>query len=80
MPELFPEIVVEWAWKRSGGCCECKRTAHDHDSVRCCNKLIKQNRGREMEGAWEAHHINSNGAAILSNCQILCWKCHKSTF
>jgi 5-methylcytosine-specific restriction endonuclease McrA len=37
------------------------------------------NRGREGRGAWEAHHVNANGEDILSNCEILCWDCHKNT-
>ena len=80
MPELFPETVVELAWRRSGGRCECTRVTHDHDATRCPRILTKENRGRNMIGAWEAHHINSYGSAVLSNCQILCWSCHERTF
>jgi len=80
MAEPFPDDVVESAWRRSCGCCECTRTTHNHNEKRCCKPLLKQNRGREMPSAWEAHHINSNAPAVLSNCQILCWICHKSTF
>lgn len=76
----FPNDVVEAAWKRSGGYCECTRTTHDHNARRCSKPLVKQNRGPETNGAWEAHHINANGPAVLSNCQIMCWKCHKLTF
>ncbi len=74
----FSESVIDQAWTRSGGACECRRTSHDHASI-CKKNLIKSNRGREGYGAWEAHHINANGGDGLSNCEILCWACHKKT-
>ena len=77
MAEPFPEAVVQIAWARSCGCCECERITHGHDNKRCCKQLLKQNRGREMEGAWETHHINPNAPPSPQNCQILCWNCHK---
>lgn len=74
----FSDEVVEQAWQRSGGKCECTRVTHGHQGK--CNKtLIKSNRGREGIGAWEAHHISVVGGDTLSNCQILCWDCHKQT-
>ena len=76
----FSDNVVLQAWKRAGGRCECKRKSHDHNYNRCNKVLNWQNRGREGIGAWEAHHINSNGPDTLSNCEILCWNCHKLTF
>ena len=74
----FPESVIDQAWKRSGGKCECKRTSHGHASPHG-KQLVKSNQGREGIGAWEAHHINANGGDVLSNCEILCWDCHKKT-
>ena len=74
----FPESVVEDAWKRSGGKCECPRTSHGHNDPHN-RTLIKSSRGREGIGAWEAHHKNKNGGDTLSNCEILCWDCHKKT-
>ncbi|MBA7545837.1 hypothetical protein ES705_38215 [subsurface metagenome] len=74
----FSESVIDQAWKRSGGACECRRTSHDHGSI-CKKNLIKSNRGRDGYGCWEAHHINANGGDGLSNCEILCWDCHKKT-
>lgn len=77
----FPASVVEAAWRRAGGHCECRRSTHGHLYVRCNKQLVWANRGREDRGAWEAHHINSNGPDTLSNCEILCWQpCHKATF
>ena len=74
----FPDIVVERAWSRSGGVCECRRSSHLHIRGRCSNKLAWDNRGRESHGAWEAHHVDSTGADTQSNCEILCWDCHKT--
>ena len=76
----FPASVVEAAWRRVKGHCECRRRTHDHLYVRCNKQLVWANRGREGRGAWEAHHINSNGPDTLLNCEILCWGCHKKTF
>ncbi len=75
----FSNEVVKQAWQRAGGKCECRRNDHNHDYVRCSKQLVWENRGREGRGAWEAHHINSNGGDVLSNCEILCWDCHKKT-
>lgn len=75
----FSSDVINQAWQRSGGKCECRRTSHGHSYVRCNKELVFDNRGREGRGAWEAHHVNSNGSATLSNCEIICWDCHKKT-
>ena len=75
----FPDNVIEAAWKRSGGRCECRRKSHNHSYGRCNKTLSFNNRGRTGWGCWEAHHINSNGGDVLSNCEILCWDCHSRT-
>jgi 5-methylcytosine-specific restriction endonuclease McrA len=75
----FSDSVVLQAWQRAGGKCECKRLTHAHSWARCNNDLVWENRGREGRGAWEAHHITAGGPDILSNCEILCWDCHKQT-
>ena len=74
----FPESVVEEAWQRSGGRCECTRVTHGH-SIPCSSILSKYNRGREGGGEWEALHRVSGGFDTLSNCHILCWDCHSKT-
>ncbi len=74
----FPESVIDQAWERSGGVCECWRTSHGHASPHG-KQLVKGNPGREGPGAWEAHHTDSKGLDILSNCEILCWDCHEKT-
>jgi len=76
----FSDDVVAQAWRRSGGKCECTRTGHGHTG-RHNKELSWENRGRESGwGAWEAHHTSSSGGDGLSNCEILCWNCHKQTF
>ena len=75
----FPIEVVEAAWKRAGGRCECRRKTHEHYYGRCNKELVWENRGREGRGKWEAHHIVSGGPDTLSNCEILCWDCHSRT-
>jgi len=78
----FPDEVVEQAWARAEGRCECRRITHEHSYARCNKELVKENRGREGRGAWEAHHKISQeagGEPILSNCEIMCWDCHSKT-
>lgn len=74
----FPDSVVQQAWQRAGGRCECTRITHGH-GARCNKQLVWANRGREGRGAWEAHHRRKGGPDTLSNCEILCWDCHKRT-
>lgn len=76
----FSDFTVRWAWQRAGGACECRRITHGHSYVQCNKQLVWSNRGRDGRGAWEAHHKNSVGTDTLSNCEILCWDCHKRTF
>ncbi len=76
----FSEETIKKAWQRADGKCECRRKSHNHLYGRCNKDLVWGNRGREDRGSWEAHHIDANGGDILSNCEILCWNCHKSTF
>ncbi len=76
----FPDSVVEQAWTRSGEKCECTRVTHGHTG-RCNKTLLRSFQGdRNSVYGWEAHHVNSFGGDILSNCEILCWNpCHKAT-
>ena len=75
----FPESVVRQAWNSAGGRCECTRENHGHYG-RCGKQLVWENRGRETgRGDWEAHHRVAGGPDVASNCEILCWDCHKKT-
>ena len=76
----FSDSVVRDAWNRAGGRCECTRARHSHIGGRCNKQLSWNNRGRDGWGKWEAHHRWVGGPDTLSNCEILCWDCHKATF
>lgn len=78
MAEPFPDIVVALAFARAGGRCECERLAHGHMG-RCPRQLNPGYRGLDVPGGWEAHHRNSQGPGVLSNCEIVCQHCHKLT-
>lgn len=74
----FSLSVVQDAWRRAGGKCECRRKTCGH--IGRCNKQLEwSKRGSESPGGWEAHHIDANGPDTLSNCEILCQACHKNT-
>jgi len=73
----FSEDVIEQAWNRARATCECKSWTHNHGSTRCNIRLSKYVRGKAGEGGWEAHRIKRSGGDELSNCEILCWSCHK---
>jgi len=76
----FPESELKKAWERAGGRCECTRTTHSNHRGKCDKQLVWENHGRgEGRGAWEAHHITAGGPSIASNCEILCWDCHRQT-
>jgi len=75
----FSQTIVEAAWRRSGGYCECNRTTHNHRTP-CHKALSWGNRGRDGWGKWEAHSISGLHRDSISDCQIMCWDCHKSTF
>ena len=76
----FSEALIEKAWARSGGICECERAEHNHKG-RCRNPLIKSHRGdRYSYFAWEAHSKSGYYLDSLDDCEILCWEpCYTST-
>lgn len=73
----FTDRVLQQAWRRAGGRCECKRWTHKHEQARCGEALVLTSRGKEGQGRWEAHRISSTGGDTLTNCEILCWDCLK---
>ena len=78
----FSKEVIQEAWDRAGGRCECRRTNCKHGGLRCNKELVWKNRSEGERGAWEAHHITavaSGGTDTVSNCEILCLDCHKKT-
>lgn len=76
MAKPFSQGVIDQAWSKAGGRCECVENCHSR--TRRCNRILDPQNKRVSE-TWEAHHINSNGEAIASNCKILCGECHKNT-
>jgi hypothetical protein len=74
---VFSDNVIEQAWKRASGKCECKRWAHIHHPVRCGKELVFDSRGKEGQGRWEAHRVSPKYGDILYNCEILCADCYK---
>ena len=70
----FSESTKNEAFGNSGGRCECRRTTHNHPHIRCPVTVTRY-------GA-EYHHITSQdagGSDGLSNCEVLCVKCHQAT-
>ncbi len=74
----FSVEIIQEAWEKSGGSCECKRYEHNHENYRCAAPLTFANRGKgDLKGAWEAHPIDKKDGDSADNCEILCWYCHK---
>jgi len=78
----FSNKTVAEAFQRAGGKCECRRSACGH-YIRCNKTIVWNQRGNDnAAGGWEAHHkvaVAAGGTDSLSNCEILCIKCHKNT-
>jgi len=67
----FSQNTIDSAWNKAGGRCE-----------GCRKGLRYGSKGVESPVGWEAHHIHSvsaGGHDGLSNCKILCKKCHQNT-
>jgi hypothetical protein len=72
----FPDKVVRDVWEIHPGRCGCYDTRHDHLGI-CYKPIIWENRGKDVEGSWEAHHIRDGGPDTHTNCEILCMECYK---
>lgn len=73
----FSETIIQEAWQRAGGVCECKRFEHDHANYRCSNTVSLSERDTQNPGAWVVHHLEKGAGDSLDNCEILCGYCHK---
>lgn len=74
----FENSIVDQAWVRSGGRCECTHIDHGH-SERCGRELLRDRRGAEPSYWWEAHKKVAGGNDTLNNCEILCHECFEQT-
>lgn len=66
----FSEATKKDALKKANNRCECKRLSHTH-SGRCKTSLTT--------ASAEFHHktaVASGGSDAISNCEVLCKKCH----
>lgn len=75
----FSQEIINQAWHRAGGKCECMLKNCGHSSR--CNKVLDP-KNSIPEKKWHAHHVVSqeaDGHDGLSNCQILCIACHENT-
>ncbi len=76
----FSPEVINAAWKRAGGRCECILATCPSHGGRCNKALDPQNRTEGMK--WHAHHVvsqSAGGSDGLQNCLILCVPCHEHT-
>ncbi len=77
----FNEPEVLGAFERSGGQCECTRSACGHTG-RCSRTFTWKDRATSDDDGWQANHRQSEisgGADSTANCEILCIPCHKNT-
>jgi 5-methylcytosine-specific restriction endonuclease McrA len=72
----FSEATMSAALSAAGRRCQCTREGHGHDRRRCNVELSGTGRDTHY------HHITSElagGSNTLSNCEVLCIKCHQAT-
>ena len=71
----FSEMTKDQAYARSGGQCECRRQDGLHYG-RCSTRVPRRGPGVEY------HHVHADrlgGPDTLSNCEVLCPRCHAAT-
>jgi hypothetical protein len=67
----FSKETRDRAFARSKGQCECRRQGHNHNGR--CPKVVY----RTTRVAF--HLINRSMPSTLSNCEVLCIRCHRKT-
>ena len=68
----YSDDIVEKAWRRSRGHCECKRATHGHISI-CSRFLLKGHRGdRNSIFGWDTYSVSGEHLDDVSDCEILC--------
>lgn len=69
----FSNEIVEAAWARAKGACECLYADHGHHN-RCGKTLLKAYRGDKFSFfGWEAHSKSGRYLNDISDCEIVCW-------
>ena len=77
MTSLLLDSVINTAWKRSEGKCECSSTDHDH-KWRCCKVLYLPHRGLDEFGGWELYYKDKSARLNdPNNCEIQCFACYR---
>ncbi|AII61211.1 hypothetical protein DMTZ50_1304 [Dehalococcoides mccartyi] len=69
--------VVEQAWQRCGGKCECKDQSHAHTYIRCNRKLIYENKDKPRIDGWKVVYLTGVAADTAENIRIYCHSCFK---
>ena len=71
----FSRQMIDRAWKRSEGFCECDHGSHIHEG-RCNRVLFKFLRGKmDSDWGWEVHS-KTGRYNRLSDSEILCSRCY----
>ncbi len=77
----FSEKLIEQAWVKSGGKCECEEAGHGHRGPHGKMVLKSFQGDRNSEYGWEAHSVSTFHLDSLSDCKIYCCvPCHKATY
>jgi anaerobic selenocysteine-containing dehydrogenase len=71
----FPATVINAAFERAGGCCECRDPNHIHGAERCNTRCSMPMQGSPAPGGFEAMPINPSGPLDIENCHIVCSAC-----
>ena len=74
----FPLMVIEQAWQRARGQCECHHAVHGHH-IPCGRKLSFDKHSAQENEGWEVHVRNRDAAPTLDNCEVLCYRCYKQS-
>jgi hypothetical protein len=73
---MFSNLIIQQAWTRSAGRCECVRGDHNHGS-RCNRALVWERRtGESKPGSWVADSKSGAFRPGAEDCTIVCWQCY----
>ena len=72
----FSEKTMKAAFKRSGHQCECERDDGLLPGGRCPERLKRHGKKTHYH---HTHSVHLGGSDDLSNCELLCRRCHELT-